>query len=70
VKTKEVIAIVRYSRGPLYVGVLARSDVIYIQAVKKDLLQRLERVADHELTAVVSKDSGCVFIDNDTSEIA
>jgi hypothetical protein len=58
----ELLSTIRQHRGEIFVGVLARSDVIYVKAVKSDLLSALKNIGDDELTASIS--FGSLYIDN------
>jgi len=59
---RELNTIVRRYRGAIYVGVLARDDILYVRAIKADLLEMLSLVGDDQLTARES--CGALYIDN------
>lgn len=61
-KTTQVIAAVRKHTGIIYVGMLCRNDVVYVRAVKSDLLNTLQRIADNEIEYIV--ENGDLFIDS------
>lgn len=67
-KTSEVRRTIREHRGDVYVGVLVRDDVIYVKAVKSDLLKQLEKVADHAVVTSRNTD-GMLFLDNETENV-
>jgi len=59
---KELLSTVQRYKGAIYVGVLARDDILYVRAVKSDLLGMLSLVGDNQLTARVS--CGALYVDN------
>lgn len=61
-KIKDVLKMVRDHRGPVLAGVLTRDDVIYVQVVKSDLLDRIEGLGDDVVSAHVV--GSALFIDN------
>ena len=46
--TADIVKIVKKHKGPVFVGVCLRDDVVYMQAVKADLLYHLESIGDDQ----------------------
>ena len=49
-KARQLIRQIKAHTGPVMVGVINGNDVIYVQAVKSDLIVQLSRFADDEET--------------------
>jgi hypothetical protein len=49
-KAQQLIKQIKARTGPVTVGVINGDDVIYVQAVKSDLIVQLSRFADDEET--------------------
>jgi hypothetical protein len=61
VRTQDVIRMVRKHVGPVKVAMLVRDDVIYVQAVKQDLLRMLDGMPDGQVEA--REMHGFMFVD-------
>lgn len=61
--TREIIKAIREFRGDVMVGVLVRDDVIYVKAVKSDLLDAIAELSDGQ--AYVSEVGGKLYFDRD-----
>ena len=58
----ELLATIRNHRGPIYVGMLLRDDVVYVKVVKEDLLSRLRCIQLNQAYASITE--GCMYIHN------
>lgn len=58
--TADIVKIVKKHKGPVFVGVCLRDDVVYMQAVKADLLYHLESIGDDQ-AEVFLKDGDLYF---------
>ena len=52
---KELLNTIRSHKGEIVVGMLVRNDVIYVKAVKSDLIKALRDTPDNIATASSSK---------------
>jgi hypothetical protein len=60
----KVRAAIRAHRGPVYVGMILRDDVIFVQAVKADLLDRLASLTDDDEQVSCFVRKGDLFVTN------
>lgn len=61
-KAKELMAMIRAHRGPIYAGVLTRNDVVYVQVHKASLLSAVREMGDGEMIGRVSNEN--LYLDN------
>lgn len=57
----ELLKIIRKHVGLIYVGMIAKNDVVYVRVVKSDLLTVIDKIDNNELEARLVK--GDLYID-------
>mgnify|MGYP003333250287 CR=1 FL=1 len=56
-----VIKIIRDFKGPVLISMLVNEDVIYVQAIKKDLIEQLKKSSEDCVTA--SERDGFLYVE-------
>lgn len=58
----ELLKSIRNHTGEVCVGMVSRSDVIYVKVVKSDLLKVLDNIGDNELRT--NRTKGTLYVDS------